>query len=289
MGGAWPDVELRSGRRSELRTGLLFGLLAGGTLVVVVWGMDAWSLSRSGGMLAWMKTAYAAAWVVLPLGVLGWATVRLRSSAATTVLWVLAGAAFGWFAAEVAFRFFSWALVHWVPETAPFIAYDFGEGPSTRGALASMVGALAFLAAGTVSSSLQESASRSAYPAGRVLAVLAWIGIFAVSGAMVDSLINRPLRMPVTALDTLISFRLSSPDAMSLEAKRRHASVLNPVEDLLPLRHRIAVAGYDTTLELVRVLVGFEGEWVECTLITGQPVFCERLEEFEQDGAIPAG
>jgi hypothetical protein len=254
-------------------------LLAGGTLVAVLWGIDAWSLHQIGGILPWAKASLAALCVILPLAVLGWLSARFRSPAVTAILWLAAGVAFGWFTAQVAFRVFPWALVRWAPEAAPFVSYDFGIGPSTRGVLASMLCGLLFLLAGGLSSSLQEGATGGIYPAARALSILAWIGLFAITGAMVDSLVNAPLRAPANTVDELIAYRLSFPgDVNTPEGRRRHASVLNPAEDLLPRPHRIAVGGYDDTLELTRVLVDFEGSWVECTVLAHQPIFCETLD-----------
>lgn len=127
--------------------------------------------------------------------------------------------------------------------------------------------------------SLVEGWNAATYPASRALTLLVWVGVFALSGADVDGLVNRPLRVPAVTIDDLISFRLSDPAAMDSErARLLHASALNPAETLLPRRHRLVVAGYDETVTTVRVLVAFEGSWVECRLIGDEPIFCQSLE-----------
>ena len=259
--------------------GLLFGLLAGLTLLLVGWGFDGWELARSDGILPWAKTLLGAACVLLPLIVLVWFSIRIQHEAVLAGLWLAAGGLFGWVAAQIAFRFFPWLLVRWAPDAARFIAYDYGYGPSGRGILASIACGLIFFLAGILIHPLVEGWNRSVYPASRVLSILAWIGLFALCGAAVNGLVHRPLTAPIAVVDNLISFRLSDPAAMDTPmAKSLRASALNAVEDLLPRRHRLVVAGYDEGVTTVRVLVDFEGRWVECTLIGDQPIFCRPLE-----------
>lgn len=273
---AW---ELRGLQRLEQWTGFLFGILAGVTLLIVVWGVDAWTLSRAGGILAWAKLLFAGCCILLPLALLGWLSLRLQHAAIAAVLWLLAGVVFGWFAAQVAFRFFPWALALWAPETAGHIFYRYGVGAATRALLSSVVCGLVFFFAGLMLINLVEGGSRAAYPAGRYLAILAWVTFFVLSGSLVDSLINAPLRTPLRNIDELISFRLSDPGAMDSErAQLLHASVLNPVESLLPRPHRLVVASFDKVITLVRVLIDFQGSWVQCTSIEGQPSYCDSLD-----------
>ena len=259
--------------------GLLFGLLAGSTLLIVAWGFDGWTLDRADGILPWAKACLGAACVLLPLSVLGWFSIGPRRGATSAGLWLLAGVLTGWLAAQVAFRFFPWALARWAPDAARFVAYNYGIGPSGRGVLSSIACGLAFFVAGVVIQSLVEGWRGATYPVSRALTLLVWVGLFVLSGAAVDGLVNRPLRVPVETIDDLISFRLSDAAAMGTErARLLHASVLNPAEDLFPRRHRLVVSGYDETVTTVRVLVDFEGSWVECTLIGDEPVFCQSLE-----------
>jgi hypothetical protein len=265
--------------RMDRRTGFLFGLLAGSTLLIVAWGIDAWQLFHAGGILPLAKAFFAAACLLLPLGMLGWLSIRLRSLALSALLWLFAGVVFGWFAAQVAFRLFPWALARWAPEAARFIAYYYGIGPSTRAVVCAVLCGAVFLFAGLTIDALVEACTRAEYPATRLFSILAWVTFFAVSGALVDAFIQRPLRIPTTTIDDLIAYRQTVPRAMETEkARLLHASVLNPIVDLLPRRYRLVVASYDETLSVFRVVVDFEGTWVQCTLIENQPSYCDRLE-----------
>ena len=267
------------GHHSNRWTGLIFGLLAGLALWMVAWGFDGWALARSDGILPWAKTLLGAACVLLPLSLLGWLSIRLQHEAVLAALWLTAGVLFGWVAAQIAFRLFPLFLARWAPDAARFITYEYGYGPSGRGVLASISCGLIFFLAGVLIQPLVEGWNRALYPATRVLSILAWIGLFALSGAAANSLIHRPLTDPIAVIDNLITFRLSDAAAMDTAlAKRLHASALNAVEDLLPRRHRLVVAGYDEAVTTVRVLVDFEGHWVECTLIGNQPIYCRSIE-----------
>jgi hypothetical protein len=257
--------------------GLSFGLLAGGTLLVVVWVIDAWQLSRAGVLLPLAKACIAAACLLVPLGILGLVTMRLRSAGFSALLWLFAGVAFGLFAAQVAFRSYPWALARWAPDAARLVAYQYGVGHSTRAIMCSVICGVLFTLAGMVMGTLVEG-TRSPFPAVRILSVLTWVAIFALSGAAVDALIQQPLRRPALVIENLISFRLTAPDSMETDrARQLHASALNPFEDLLPQRHRILVTEYDGVMSVTKVVVDFEGVRIRCTLIDSEPTFCERL------------
>jgi hypothetical protein len=112
------STRVRHNIQADRWTGLLFGLLAGLTMLVVSWGLDGWALDRAEGILPWAKAGLGAACVLLPLSVLGWLSIGLRCGAMAAVLWLLAGVLSGWLAAQVAFRFFPWALARWAPDAA---------------------------------------------------------------------------------------------------------------------------------------------------------------------------
>lgn len=260
-------------------TGLLFGFLAGSTLLLVAWGVDGWALNQADGILPWVKMGLGAGLLILPMTVLGGLSIGLRRAALAGALWLLAGVLCGWVAAQIAFRLFPWALVRWAPDAARFVAYSYGLGPSGRGILASIACGLAFFVAGVVIQSLVEGWRAATYPVSRALTILLWVALFILPGAAVDGLVNRPLRAPLVAIDDLIYFRQSEPEAMGTpKARLLHASALNPAEALLARRHRLVVAGYDETVTTVRVLADFEGSWVQCTLIESEPTFCQRLD-----------
>lgn len=269
-------LSIRQGRQSQ---GFLFGLIAGATLLVTVWGIDAMALHRAGALLPWARLVFAALCILLPFGAIGWLSTYGRSTILSGLLWLAVGLGFGWFAAQVTFRFLPWAIAEWAPGASRFLSFEYSVGPSTRALLSSIICGVIFFFAGVMCIHLEEGASVGAYPASRWLSVIAWIAFFAVSGAAVDSLLHQPLRSPATAVHDLISFRTSSPEAMETdEAKRLHARVLNPLEDLLSLPYRIVVAGYDETMTFVRVVVVFDGIWARCTMMATQPIFCEPLD-----------
>jgi hypothetical protein len=267
------------GFRSDRWTGLLFGLLAGATLLVVTYGIDGWILARADGSLPWTKTLLGAACLLLPLALLGWLSLRLRRALPSGISWLLAGVLFGLLAAQITFRLLPSALASWTPDAPRPIAYDFSVGPSARGLLSSIFCGLVFFVAGLLIRDLADSWRLPAYPASRAITILVWVGLFALAGGVVDGFVNRPLRIPIVTVDKLIAYRLSNPDWKATEtAKLLHASVLNPAKDLLPRRHRLVVANYDETVTTIQVLVDFEGSWIECTLFGSEPIFCQTVE-----------
>lgn len=265
--------------QSDRWTGVFFGLLAGTTLLVVAYGIDGWILARADGSLPWTKTLLGAAFVLLPLALLGWLSIQLRRALPSGVLWLVAGALFGWLAAQITFRLLPLVLEHWTPDAPRLIAYDYSIGPSARGLLSSVFCGVVFFVAGLLIRDLADSWRGPTYPASQAIAILVWVGLFALAGGVVDGFVNRPLRIPIVTVDKLIAYRVSNPDWKGTEtAKLLHASVLNPAEDLLPRQHRLVVANYDETVTTIRVLADFEGSWIECTLFGSEPIFCQTVE-----------
>jgi hypothetical protein len=259
--------------------GFLFGLLAGVVVLIMTWGVDALALDVADGILPWAKAEMGAIGVILPFGGLAWVSTRMQRPVMSMILWLLGGLAFGWFATQVSFRLLPLALIRWTPEVARFINYPYGDGPAARAILSSIFSGFFFSFAGLILVGLVETWSRATYPAGRYLPLLAWTLLFIVSGAVVDGLVNRPLRTPAVVLSRLITYRQSQSAATDpLRYRQMHAGALNAIEELLPLRHRIVVAGYDETISTVRLAVSFEGHWAECTVVEDQPVFCRPAQ-----------
>lgn len=267
------DVKVSNG------LGFLFGVLAGMTLVVFAWGFDGLALARAHALLPWAKLLFGAGCIVVPLGLLGWASLWLRHALLTGVIWLVAGAVSGWLAAQVSFRVYPLILTCWVPDTVRLVDYEWSHGPAARAILCSLFCGLMFFVAGLLARDLLEGWNKGHYAAGRVFSIVLWVGCFALSGASVDYLAGKPLRDPIVVLEELVAFRLSHPGWRDLpQARTLHASVLNPAATVLSRRHRLAVAGFDETVFTIRVLVDFEGEWIECTLIGSDPVFCRSID-----------
>jgi hypothetical protein len=58
-----------------------------------------------------------------------------------------------------------------------------------------------------------------------------------------------------------------------------HQGSLLTVQDLITPQRRLIVSGTDEYLGEIQVLVRFEKAWVECTVVYGQPLSCDKLTE----------
>ena len=76
---------------------------------------------------------------------------------------------------------------------------------------------------------------------------------------MSGDFVNKQLREPLIVTGNLIQFRINHQDeTVSLQES------LNT---------------YDRNYGQVKALADFDGEWVECTLIYAQPVFCKMTDQ----------
>ena len=276
------------------RIGVLFGLLADLALLASLWGIDGWSLARANSLLPWAKTTLAALCLLPALGLLGRLSMRWQSLAFSALAWALTGIAVGWWAGQVAFRLLPLVVVRAAPWLTGLLAYPYGAGPQTRTVLASIACMILFLAGGLTLRPLADTAAQSPYLASRISAIVLWLALFALAGGLVDALLQRPLRAPVAKLESLIAFRLADPLGLEREqARQLRANVLNPIEDLLPRPHRVAVSSYDDLLSQIQLVIDFQGSLVQCIFVEGSPVFCQTIEggalQLPEGGQVPQG
>ncbi|MBE3144177.1 MAG: hypothetical protein IMZ61_09680 [Planctomycetes bacterium] len=58
-------------------------------------------------------------------------------------------------------------------------------------------------------------------------------------------------------------------------ARKMHASSLNAVKEDVVESRQLIVRSFDKTFGEIHVLIRFEDQWVDCTIIYAQPSFCK--------------
>jgi len=54
-----------------------------------------------------------------------------------------------------------------------------------------------------------------------------------------------------------------------------HLGTIEPISGLIDRPRRLFLGRFDETYSQVHVLIDFGGEWVDCTTVNTQPVFCQ--------------
>lgn len=262
------------------RYGLLFGLLAGAAFAFTAWTIDAVALGKAHAYWFWLKLALGGSASLVIGAAAGWLVVRINRTAVTFLLWLLVGVSFGWLAAHVPFEGVSTVLERFAPALATLVRYPFTEGPQYRSflTLVTTIGIGAFT--GLLFWPLVDALRQAGSPVGRLFPAIIWIALFAGAGAVADNMMNKPLREPVVAVDSLVQF-VTMHDASAIsskEARELHVAALNGVKDLLPRPRRLMLADYDNTIVMTNVLIDFGGTWAHCSVTAGQLGFCEPLK-----------
>ncbi len=139
--------------------------------------------------------------------------------------------------------------------------------------------AIFFAILGLLQLTLVEQAIPAGTPAGRLVPYFVFVPIMALASVMLGNLINSQLRAPLMATNEMIQFAIDNrnvavdPDL----ARQMHLSSANTILDLIDRPRRLFLGHYDSSYWQVEVLIDFDGEWVNCTTVTGQPVFCRPV------------
>jgi hypothetical protein len=277
--GLIEELSPEQAQREKEQAGLRLGLLAGAAFVFAAWGLDALGLAQAHGWWPWLKLALGGLPAILLCGLAGWLSMKSERRLAGVLAWAVLGMLMGWVAGRLPYDGVPAALRVLDPGLASMIAYNFGSGPLTRAWLAALGAGGAFLLAGALYGSAIEASRFATAPLGRWLSFGVCAILFMTAGFAVDVMVNQPLREPIVVLDSVAQYRLDhlNTPASSAVARDMHLAVFNPVRDLLSRPRRLIVAGNDDVIQLVTVLIDFDGSLARCTVTIGQPGFCELL------------
>jgi hypothetical protein len=114
-------------------------------------------------------------------------------------------------------------------------------------------------------------------PAGRLTAYFVFVPIVLLASAMVSDMINQQMRAPLLATNQLIQFVIDHQNTKvdPIIARQMQLSTIDPIASLIDRPRRLFLGKYDETFSQIDVLIDFGGEWVDCTTVSLQPVYCQ--------------
>ncbi|MEN6408492.1 MAG: hypothetical protein ABFD44_02110 [Anaerolineaceae bacterium] len=273
----------------KARLGLRFGLIAGLAFSLAAWLPDALQLMNAHAVLPWAKMLMGAIPVVAIFSFAGWFTARMEKVWINLLTWVITASATGWYSGHLPYEGMTLALRVFSPEVASRVAYPFHEGMATRVVIIVAVSAVVGLIAGALEGLLLDNAYNAASPFTRIISLLIWAVIFSASAFVLDSMIEQPLRGPVTAINDLINYGLKDEVQPYGKETRRalHLGALSAIQNELHQPYKLVLAEYDDIMVTTRVLIHFDdGVWATCTVMADQstqpylqqPSYCETVE-----------
>ena len=271
-----PNAEQKI-KSSKQKFGLAYGIVAGLAFAVALWGFDGYQLSQSHAYLPWIKLAAAAPLCMLIGGLAGWLTTRFERGLLGVIFWIAASGLFSWMTLIVPLVITPTLLGLINPNLRSLLDYSIYQNLPSRVGVAFMWITIGSLITAALQLPLTDQSVFSSTVFGKVAPLTACIVLMAVSGALVDELINQALRDPVFRLDQTIQFYLDNRNTGldSKAARDMHVAALRTAEGLITPERWLLVKDYDENLEIINVLVNFNGNWVECSTVASSPSICK--------------
>ena len=110
-----------------------------------------------------------------------------------------------------------------------------------------------------------------------VINMVLWAALFVLLGSSLDSIYNRPLRIPVQITHETIQKAKSDPNLLESGslANQHHILAMRPLKGVLEKPYTIVVKSYDKTMEYVNVIVDFDGLWYTCNVGNNLVYLCK--------------
>jgi hypothetical protein len=275
-------------QREKNRLGIIFGLVAGLTYTIALWGVDGFKLSMANAIFPWAKLALGIIPVLAICILAGWAAVKLENALLSALVWFFTGVGLCFFASHLPFQgmdlFYKW----FNPELGWRTALPFNSGVASRFSVLIVVCAAVSLIGGIFYKMLIDSAHNAQVKVGVLLPLGIWIVVIICMASPVDYMIQMPLREPLVAVNKLVDKKISSltTPVTKEEARTMHLAALNGLEEIIQSPRHLILARFDSSLIMTNVDINFDGIWVDCTVFANteteppaqQPVYCKEIE-----------
>lgn len=278
---AYEDINQRPDViRLKHRIGIIYGAVTGLSFALASWGLDAFLISQANGLYPWLKFIIGALICMLAGGLAGWLVARLEKAFWGIPVYLVLSLVFSWLIVALPFQIFP-AVVSWLdPETGRLLNYTFYEGFGTRFAIAVGWISLFLALVGVLQIPLAEPAAFATSFFGRIAPLLVASVVMIISGSIVDTLNNEPLRTALLHMENTIEFGVEHQGQevdRALARTMRQAS-LRTVQEVLDQPRKLIVGSYDQYLDQIHVLVRFGDTWTDCIVVYNQPSFCKYVE-----------
>jgi len=270
---ARPDVI-----RSKRLTGAIYGIVSGLAFSAAAWGWDGYILSRSHAYLPWLNLSVALVFCIIVGAAAGWLTARFESSLLGMFFWLIPALLFSWLVNILPLQVSPFIVSKFNPQMGALLNYTKDAEIGFRFGLAAAWIIPFALIVGLTQLPITESSVYSTAFLGKIIPFFFGIVVISISGTFADSLINAHFRDAITSIDSTIQFALDNKNNPQMDedlARKMHASSLDAVKEYVTESRRLLVRGYDKTFGQIHVLIRFEDQWVDCTIIYAQPSFCK--------------
>jgi hypothetical protein len=258
--------------------GLIAGVLGGMGFALGAWGVDAILLARAQADLPFLKLALGMLPCLLIGGLAGWLTARFDRGLVAFIVWMVAGCTMVWLVSHMPFEGVSSFLSFTEPSFRGITTYPFVLSAKVRMNLLYVVVGLLSGFFGIFLLFRIETAVRATHALGRLVSLALFLPFMFIAGLAADNLINEPLRSPILAMDQLFQYGLQAethPFSKD-QIQMLHLRALDPFKEYLHQPRELRLGDYDPeSLVETSVIVKIKDDYFRCSVIDGQPVFCQ--------------
>jgi hypothetical protein len=257
---------------------LLLGGIAGLVFSLALWAFEAILLIEAHVAYPWLPVLVGTVSCILISMLAASLTYLVNRALLGAVIWILAARLISELAivlplkvAPALMSFFEPGLRNHLP------AYPITDTLQTWAGFGTVWLGIFFGILGLLQLTLVESGVPATTAAGRFMPYFIFIPVMLLSSVMSSNMINEQLRAPLIATDRLIQFAVDhqNSNVNPTLARQMHLSAVNTISGVLNRPRRLFLGQYDEYFGQVNILVDFDGEWVDCSTVSAQPVFCQ--------------
>ncbi len=165
------------------------------------------------------------------------------------------------------------------------INYPYPENMQQRMVVVYFLVILCSTLAGGLQAVMIESSHRASTAFTRIFYLAIVIPFFALAGVVAADYISRPFSTAIIAVDDLLQFhqQLNGRRPSTQEIRDMHYRALAPIQDLTDKPYRLFLSSIEPEyLDFSTILIDFQGEWAECTVVINSISLCKPGAAFSQ-------
>jgi hypothetical protein len=263
-----------------LRYTLLLGLIAGLAFSLALWGYESILLIQAHVAYPWIPILVGTSLCILVCMLAALLTWFVNKAVLGLVFWVLASRLIAELAITLPLKITPALMMFFEPGLrARLPVYPMNDTFQTWAGFGTVWLAIFLGILGLLQLTMVESAVPATTSAGRLAPYFVFIPVMVLASVLSSNMINEQLRAPLIATDRLIEFAVDhqNTNVDQATARQMHLSSVSTISGLINRPRRLFLGHYDNYFGQVNVLIDFQGEWVDCTTVSGQPVFCVSI------------
>lgn len=259
--------------------GAMYGVVAGLTFAIAMWGYDGYLLQQAHAFFPWLKLIIGAILSLIIGGVIGYLAIHSRHGIASVLIWLIAAGLFALLTVVVPLQLAPAISRLLEPKLNNLLNYGAINEFMLRVGIAFAWIVIFTFITGVLEYPLVDASVFSYSVLGRYIPFLFCIVIMSFAGAIADGLNNQPLRDALISTNNTLQFVIDNQgrQADPKLSRQLHAASFRNVQDSITPERKLIIGSYDELFEEVHVLIKFKSQWVDCLSFYGQPSLCQPI------------